>query len=62
MLLSNFLLFLFLLLDILVVDPRLLEGCDEVIEGSKELVTLCVSGILAEQPADSVKLQINSFY
>ena len=57
MLFSNFLFFLFLLLDGFIVLARLFKGGDEVVECSEELVTLCGGGILGEQAAHTVKLQ-----
>ena len=56
MLFSNFLFFLFLLLDGFIVLARLFKGGDEVVECSEELITLCGGGILGEQAAHSVKL------
>ena len=57
MLFSNFLFFLFLLLDGFIVLARLFKGGDEVVECSEELITLCGGGILREQTAHAVKLQ-----
>ena len=56
MLFSNFLLLLFLLLDIFIVSSGFFKGRNEVIEDSKELVTLGCCWILREQAAHSVKL------
>ena len=58
MLFSNFLFFLFLLLDGFIVLARLFKGGDEVVECPEELITLCGGGILREQAAHAVKLQI----
>ena len=57
MLFSNFLLLLFLLLDIFIVSSGFFKGRNEVIKDSKELVTLGCCWIFREQATHSVELE-----
>ena len=60
MLFSNFLLLLFLLLDIFIVSSGFFKGRNEVIKDPKELVTLSCCWIFREEATHSVKLEIEN--